>query len=169
MSQDTSYNDLPNKADFFSVFLQEKMGLSLQQSLSYMIKTFISKQDGLHILRPHTKKLSMIFDILINGISLFASQAFFTEFFYKLKRFPPRKTEQEGKLKFKKKISLICLYVVRNYVLPFLKNWSHRIQVKIRERPTSHRKYNFLLMKIAKLTELAINMIKIVNIAYQIK
>ena len=112
----------PNKADFFSVMLQDTMAQSLRESLTFGVKTFLSKYFPLGLSNISAQNLAMILDLFINAITLCFSQACFAEFFYKLKR---HSYSKNGASKFKVsrlKFRVLILHFAKNFIFKKLKN-----------------------------------------------
>ena len=113
------------KADFFSVFLQQKLSTSLQNSLTYMTRTFLLKYGS---TGPTNKNLAPAIshglDFLINAAFLALTDANFSEFFYFLQRKSVRGESKKSRLRVGLKFKLLLLRVIGGYLLPKLKLWA---------------------------------------------
>jgi hypothetical protein len=73
-----------NRADFFTLLLQEKMRTSATNALRYCIRTFVNRYDALTALRYYEDELVAAADMAIQAYFTIKYSSFFSEYFYKL-------------------------------------------------------------------------------------
>jgi hypothetical protein len=151
------------KADFFSVFLQEQMNLSLQHSLHFCIRTFVSKYSPDSLSQNKIKILNCIFDILINSAFLSVFNAPFTEYFYKLRRVRLSDKSSDSLLPRKTKIIIMLCYVIKHYIIKAIRTWSQS------ELKSNSSCLSSLKLKIHKLVRLLFPVFDLIQFAYKIK
>jgi hypothetical protein len=73
-----------NRADFFTLLLQDKMRVSALNALRYCVRTFVNRYDSLVTIRYYEDEVVAAVDILIQAFFNSRYDAFFSEHFYKL-------------------------------------------------------------------------------------
>jgi len=73
-----------NRADFFTLLLQDKMRVSALNALRYCVRTFVNRYDALVALRYYEDEVVAAIDILIQAFFNARYDSFFSEHFYKL-------------------------------------------------------------------------------------
>lgn len=135
------------KADFFSVFLQQKLSQSLQESLTYMTKTFLIKYAPQQTAnRNLAEPISHSLDFLINSAFLALTDANFSEFFYFLQRKGVVTRGKNRRLRAGLKFKLVLLRVLVGYLFPKLRKWAQaevrrgRFSMDVREQEKERRR-----------------------------
>ena len=173
MDLDTKY-PLP-KADFFSVFLQQKLSHSLRDSLTFMTKTFLQKYtQKLANYKILPELISQTVDLIINGGFLLFAQAHFAEFFYFLKRKSISQPNEKSKLKTSLKFKLLFLRFLTGWILPKIKKWSEE---KSKDAPftmdvpkqTRNRRRKKRIQVLKKIIKICFTALDVANFGFKIK
>jgi len=73
-----------NRADFFTLLLQDKMRVSALSALRYCVRSFVNRYDLLIALRYYEDDVVAAIDLLVQAFFNARYDGFFSEYFYRL-------------------------------------------------------------------------------------
>lgn len=100
------------------------MSGSLRDSLLFCVRTFNNKYAPFSQSAQRNQVISAVLDIAINSLFLKFRDAFFTEYFYKLRRIETKDTLSSALLPNKTKVILMVCYIIRNHLVKAVRKWS---------------------------------------------